>query len=169
MAVQAYLIYEKTLIGWFPLLAGALALLAAVVTLPLRGSWAWLTASKNNAPNTTCHLLLVTTFCCEVVLAGNYHLSGHKVHPEQVTILSKQIKERRATRQTGRFFHFTDGIKLHHYLRLGFKNGKEKTIRVSPTVYKRTRQGGIENLTLQRGAFGLSVITDGFWDDPLRP
>ena len=42
-----------------------------------------------------------------------------------------------------------------------FANGTVKALHVSLSTYNKTRQGATKTLTLQKGFFGLPVITKG--------
>ena len=167
VAVQAYCIYEKTVINGWILLAAALSV--AIVTLPLRNSWKWLVVPDNGILRTACHLFLVTTFCTAFVLDGNYYLpSGPEAtRREQASVVSKHTKERQMTRRAGKYRYVANGVRRSYFLRLAFANGQEKTIPVSQAVYNRTRQGGTKKLMLTKGIFGLTVITGGLSGSPV--
>ena len=176
VAVQAYCIYEKTVVNGWILLAAALSV--AIVTLPLRNSWKWLVFPDNGILRTACHLFLVTTFCTAFVLDGNYYLpSGPEAtRREQASVVSKHTKERQMTRRAGKYRYVANGVRRSYFLRLAFANGQEKTVPVSQAVYNRTRQGGTKKLMLTKGIFGLTVITGGLSgspvagaDDDIRP
>jgi len=46
-------------------------------------------------------------------------------------------------------------------LEVAFTNGTMKTLHVPLSTYNKTRQGATKTLTLQKGFFGLPVITKG--------
>lgn len=165
VAVQAYCIYEKTVVNGWILLAAALSV--AIVTLPLRNSWKWLVVPDNGILRTACHLFLVTIFCTAFALDGNYYLpSGPEAtRREQASVVSKHTIERRMTRRAGKYRYVTNGVRRSYFLRLAFANG-QKTVPVSQAVYNRTRQGGTKKLMLTKGIFGLTVITGGLSGSP---
>ena len=176
VAVQAYCIYEKTVVNGWILLAAALSV--AIVTLPLRNSWKWLVVPDNGILRTACHLFLVTTFCTAFVLDGNYYLpSGPEAtRREQASVVSKHTKERQMTRRAGKYRYVANGVRRSYFLRLAFAKEQKKTVPVSQAVYNRTRQGGTKKLMLTKGIFGLTVITGGLSgspvagaDDDIRP
>ena len=131
VAVQAYCIYEKTVVNGWILLAAALSV--AIVTLPLRNSWKWLVVPDNGILRTACHLFLVTTFCTAFVLDGNYYLpSGPEAtRREQASVVSKHTKERQMTRRAGKYRYVANGVRRSYFLRLAFANGQEKTVPAS--------------------------------------
>lgn len=161
VAVQAYCIYEKTVINGWILLAAALSV--AIVTLPLRNSWKWLVVPDNGILRTACHLFLVTTFCTAFVLDGNYYLpSGPEAtRREQASVVSKHTKERQMTRRAGKYRYVANGVRRSY-----FRVWLSQTDRKKPFPYRRRSTTGPDKeeskkLMLTKGIFGLTVITGG--------
>ena len=57
--------------------------------------------------------------------------------------------------------YVSDGIRKEYYLQVAFENGNVETLHVSPSTYNKTKTGRPKILTLQKGLFGLPVITKG--------
>ena len=55
----------------------------------------------------------------------------------------------------------SDGGRKEYYLQVAFENGTVETLHVSLSTYNKTRTGKTKTLTLQKGFFGLPVITKG--------
>ena len=65
------------------------------------------------------------------------------------------------TRRVGRHRYVSDGVRKEYYLQVAFENGNVETLHVSPSTYNKTKTGRPKILTLQKGLFGLPVITKG--------
>ena len=128
-----YNIYEDTLAAvWIPVGVG---LVVAVVTLPLYKKWIWLTTMEQKAVNILCHVT--------------------------VTVLEKLIKEHEKRRKVGKHRYVSDGVRKEYYLKVAFEDGAIETLHVSTATYNKARKGKPKVLTLQKGGFGLPVITKG--------
>jgi hypothetical protein len=52
-------------------------------------------------------------------------------------------------------------VRKEYYLEVAFANGNVETLHVSLSTYNKARKGKAKTLTLQKGFFGLPVITKG--------
>ncbi len=160
VGVGGYVFYEKTLSTWW--IPVGMALTIAGITFPFYKKWVWLTTCDNKTANLLCHLLCVGTLSYALFLIGNYCLADpSSTQEEEVVVQRKFQKTHRKTRRVGRGRYVADGVRKEYYLQVTFKNGMEKDVHVSLPVYNKTRTGGTRTLTLQRGFFGLPVITKG--------
>ena len=57
--------------------------------------------------------------------------------------------------------YVSDGIHKEYYLQVAFENGAVEELHVSLSTYNKTKAGAPKILTLQKGFFGLLVITKG--------
>ena len=57
--------------------------------------------------------------------------------------------------------YVSDGIRKEYYLQVAFENGAVEELHVSLSTYNKTKAGAPKILTLQKGFFGLPVITKG--------
>ena len=57
--------------------------------------------------------------------------------------------------------YVSDGIGKEYYLQVAFENGAVEELHVSLSTYNKTKAGAPKILTLQKGFFGLPVITKG--------
>ena len=79
-----------------------------------------------------------------------------------VTVLEKLIKEHEKRRKVGKHRYVSDGVRKEYYLKVAFEDGAIETLHVSTATYnKSTKKAKPKVLTLQKGAFGLPVITKG--------
>ncbi len=53
------------------------------------------------------------------------------------------------------------GVRKEYYLKVAFEDGAIETLHVSTATYNKARKDKPKVLTLQKGAFGLPVITKG--------
>ena len=155
-----YNIYEDTLAAvWIPVGVG---LVVAVVTLPLYKKWIWLTTMEQKAANILCHVVCVGVISCSLFLVGNYQMAAPASTKEvTVTVLEKLIKEHEKRRKVGKHRYVSDGVRKEYYLKVAFEDGAIETLHVSTATYNKARKGKPKVLTLQKGAFGLPVITKG--------
>lgn len=65
------------------------------------------------------------------------------------------------TRRVGRHRYVSDGIRKEYYLQVAFENGAVEELHVSLSTYNKAKAGASKILTLQKGFFGLPVITKG--------
>ena len=95
-------------------------------------------------------------------LSGNYWLAGTaSIYEETVMVQKKYIETHKKTRRVGRHRYVSDGVRKEYYLQVAFENGNVETLHVSPSTYNKTKTGRPKILTLQKGLFGLPVITKG--------
>lgn len=155
-----YNIYEDTLAAvWIPVGVG---LVVAVVTLPLYKKWIWLTTMEQKAVNILCHVVCVGVISCSLFLVGNYQMGAPASTKEvTVTVLEKLIKEHEKRRKVGKHRYVSDGVRKEYYLKVAFEDGAIETLHVSTATYNKARKGKPKVLTLQKGGFGLPVITKG--------
>ena len=78
-----------------------------------------------------------------------------------VTVLEKLIKEHEKRRKVGKHRYVSDGVRKEYYLKVAFEDGAIETLHVSTATYNKARKGKPKVLTLQKGGFGLPVITEG--------
>ena len=76
-------------------------------------------------------------------------------------VQKKYIETHKKTRRVGRHRYVSDGVRKEYYLQGAFENGNVETLHVSPSTYNKTKTGRPKILTLQKGLFGLPVITKG--------
>jgi len=57
--------------------------------------------------------------------------------------------------------YVSDGIRKEYYLQVAFENGAVEELHVSLSTYNKAKAGASKILTLQKGFFGLPVITKG--------
>lgn len=155
-----YNIYEDTLAAvWIPVGVG---LVVAVVTLPLYKKWIWLTTMEQKVVNILCHVMCVGVISCSLFLVGNYRMAAPASTKEvTVTVLEKLIKEHEKRRKVGKHRYVSDGVRKEYYLKVAFEDGAIETLHVSTATYSKARKGKPKVLTLQKGGFGLPVITKG--------
>ena len=95
-------------------------------------------------------------------LVGNYQMAAPASTKEvTVTVLEKLIKEHEKRRKVGKHRYVSDGVRKEYYLKVAFEDGAIETLHVSTATYNKARKGKPKVLTLQKGAFGLPVITKG--------
>ena len=129
-------------------------LVVAVVTLPLYKKWIWLTTMEQKAVNILCHVVCVGVISCSLFLVGNYRMAAPASTKEvTVTVLEKLIKEHEKRRKVGKHRYVSDGVRK--------EDGAIETLHVSTATYNKARKGKPKVLTLQKGGFGLPVITKG--------
>ena len=93
---------------------------------------------------------------------GNYCLADPaSTQEEKVIVQKKYQKTYKKTRRVGRRHYVSDGVRKEYYLQVAFENGTVETLHVSLSTYNKTRTGKTKTLTLQKGFFGLPVITKG--------
>lgn len=73
----------------------------------------------------------------------------------------KYVETHKKTRRVGRHRYVSDGIRKEYYLQVAFENGAVEELHVSLSTYNKTKAGAPKILTLQKGFFGLPVITKG--------
>lgn len=153
-------IYEKTLAAlWIPVGVG---IVVAVVTLPLSKKWVWLTTVEGMGMNMLCHVVRVGLIGYSLFLMGNYQMAAPASTQEvTVTVLEKLIKEQEKKRKVGRHRYVSAGVRKEYFLKVAFENGAIETLHVSTATYNKARKGKPKVLTLQKGGFGLPVITKG--------
>lgn len=95
-------------------------------------------------------------------LVGNYRMAAPASTKEvTVTVLEKLIKEHEKRRKVGKHRYVSDGVRKEYYLKVAFEDGAIETLHVSTATYNKARKGKPKVLTLQKGGFGLPVITKG--------
>lgn len=155
-----YVIYEDTLTEWW--IPVGVALMMAAVTFPFYKKWSWLTAGDNKTLNLLSHLVCVGTISCALFLAGNYWLADPASTQEEEVMVQKKYQEtHKKTRRVGKRRYVSDGVRKEYYLEVAFANGNVETLHVSLSTYNKARKGKTKTLTLQKGFFGLPVITKG--------
>ena len=155
-----YVIYENTLSEWW--IPVGVALMIAAATFPFYKKWSWLTTDDSKILNFLCHLICVGTMSYALFLAGNYWLvDPASTQEEEVVVHKKYVEKHKKTRRVGRRRYVADGVRKEYYMEVTFANGTVKALHVSLSTYNKTRQGATKTLTLQKGFFGLPVITKG--------
>ena len=115
---------------------------------------------EQKAVNILCHVVCVGVISCSLFLVGNYQMAAPASTKEvTVTVLEKLIKEHEKRRKVGKHRYVSDGVRKEYYLKVAFEDGAIETLHVSTD--NRARKGKPKVLTLQKGAFGLPVITKG--------
>jgi hypothetical protein len=95
-------------------------------------------------------------------LGGNYWFADPaSTHEETVMVQKKYVETHKKTRRVGRHRYVSDGIRKEYYLQVAFENGAVEELHVSLSTYNKTKAGASKILTLQKGFFGLPVITKG--------
>lgn len=154
-----YMVYEKTLAEWW--IPVGMAAVIAMLTFPAYRRWKWLTTEDGTVVNFLCHLTCVGVIAYALFLSGNYYLSdAASLQEEEVVVQRKYQQTRKQTRRVGRHRYVADGVRKEYYLSVLFGNGMEKDLRVSLSVYNRTRMGGTRRMALQKGFFGLPVVVE---------
>ena len=74
---------------------------------------------------------------------------------------NKYVETHKKTRRVGRHRYVSDGIRKEYYLQVAFENGAVEELHVSLSTYNKAKAGASKILTLQKGFFGLPVITKG--------
>ena len=142
-----YLFNEHTLVNWFT---------------PFYKMWTWLTAGEDKILNLLCHVICVGALSYASLLAGNYYWADPASEKkEEVVVQNKYQKTRQKTRRVGRGRYVADGTRKEYYLDVVFADGMKKNLHVSLSTYNKTSVGKTKVLALQKGFFGLSVITKG--------
>ena len=155
-----YIVYEDTLADWW--IPVGVALMIVALTIPLYKKWAWLTAGEDKILNLLSHVICVGAVSYALFLVGNYCLADPaSTQEEEVIVQKKYQKTHKKTRRVGRRHYVSDGVRKEYYLQVAFENGTVETLRVSLSTYNKTRTGKTKTLTLQKGFFGLPVITKG--------
>lgn len=155
-----YVVYEDTLASWW--IPVGVALVIAILTLPLYKKWTWLTAGSDKTLNLLCHVACVGAVSYALFLVGNYCLADPASTQDEKVIVQKKLqKTYKKTRRVGKRRYVSDGVRKEYYLQVAFENGTVETLHVSLSTYNKTRQGKTKTLTLQKGFFGLPVITKG--------
>ena len=90
-----------------------------------------------------------------------FAFSGRELSEVTVTVLEKLIKEHEKRRKVGKHRYVSDGVRKEYYLKVAFEDGAIETLHVSTATYNKARKDKPKVLTLQKGAFGLPVITKG--------
>ena len=155
-----YLFNEHTLVNWStPVL---ISLMIAVLTIPFYKMWTWLTTGEDKILNLLCHMICVGALSYASLLAGNYYwVDPASEKQEEVVVQNKYQKTRQKTRRVGRGRYVADETRKEYYLEVVFADGMKKNLHVSLSAYNKTSVGKTKVLALQKGFFGLSVITKG--------
>ena len=155
-----YIFTEYTLAdGATPVL---ISLAIVVLTTPFYKMWTWLTAGEDKILNLLCHVICMGALSYASLLAGNYYWADPASEKqEEVVVQNKYPKTRQKTRRVGRGRYVADGKRKEYYLDVVFADGTKKTLHVSLSAYNKTSVGKTKVLTLQKGFFGLPVITKG--------
>mgnify|MGYP000314993846 CR=1 FL=1 len=95
------------------------------------------------------------------LICGIQNADSASTHEEKVMVQKKYIETHKKTRRVGRHRYVSDGVRKEYYLQVAFENGNVETLHVSPSTYNKTKTGRPKILTLQKGLFGLPVITKG--------
>ncbi|MCS3084465.1 hypothetical protein PQ628_06400 [Bacteroides ovatus] len=155
-----YVIYEDTLTAWW--IPVGMALLIALATIPFYKKWIWLTTMDDKVINCLCHLACIGAISYVLFLGGNYWFADPaSTHEETVMVQKKYVETHKKTRRVGRHRYVSDGIRKEYYLQVAFENGAVEELHVSLSTYNKTKAGAPKILTLQKGFFGLPVITKG--------
>lgn len=149
-------IYGRTLTDWWvPVLV---ALVIALITLSFCKKWAWFTETSNHILNALFHLVALGAVGYFLFLAGNYYLSDSaSMRKEKVIVQEKYIE----THERRRKWSTAKEKVRNYYIQVVFEDGKVETFSVSSATYHKAREGKSKTLTLQKGFFGLPVITQG--------
>lgn len=155
-----YHTYESTLAAaWIPV---GMGVVAAVATLPFYRKWSRLTAMDDKTVNLLCHVACMGVIGFSLFLIGNYRLadasSGEEV---TVTVRKKFMEEHQKRRRVGKHRYVADGVRREYYLEVVFDNGNVEKLHVSQRTYHQASEGKPKVLVLQKGRFGLPVITKG--------
>ena len=164
----AYVVYEDTLAAWW--IPVGVALIIVIATIPFYKGWIWLTTMDkrgtmrfyfNHAKNAQWEIPAYD-ISCVLFFGGNYWFADSaSTHEEEVMVQKKYIETHKKTRRVGRHRYVSDGVRKEYYLQVAFENGNVETLHVSPSTYNKTKTGRPKILTLQKGLFGLPVITKG--------
>lgn len=155
-----YVVFEDTLAPWW--IPAGVSFVAAALTLPLYKKWNWLTVTDGKVVNLLCHFVCVGSMAYGLFLAGNFKMADVDSTKEvTVTVLRKYVEQHEKKRKVGKYRYVSDGIRKEYYLEVAFENGSVETLHVSLSTYNKARKGKPKNLVLQKGFFGLPVITKG--------
>ena len=153
-------VYEDTLVDWW--IPVGVVLIVVIATIPFYKGWIWLTTMDDKVINCCCHLVCVGAISCVLFLGGNYWFADSaSAHEDDLMVQNKYIETHKKSRRVGRHRYVPDGVRKEYYLQVTFENGNVETLHVSPSTYNKTKTGRSKILTLQKGLFGLPVITKG--------
>lgn len=152
--------FRKTLVAWW--LPVEMGLVMALATLPLSRKWRWLTNSEDKMYNAFCHLVCIGSIGSALFLTGNYGLAdSSSMHQEEVIVQKKYQKTIQRARVGGKRNYSPKGTRKEYFLEVAFKNGTVKKLVASPATFNKAKEGKPKVLTLQKGLFGIPVITKG--------
>lgn len=154
----AAVLWEKTLIEWWVIPSGALAV--GFGTAFFAGNkWSWLTTVASRPINRTVHTLAVTVILTCCVIGANYFWTSKDSAVEVETVVEAKVrKEHQRTRRVGRNRYINAGVWYSYHLQVRMPDGRLKTIEVGRGEYSRAREGSVKKLTLQEGLLGIPVI-----------
>lgn len=152
--------FRKTLVAWW--LPVEMGLVMALATLPLSRKWRWLTNSEDKMYNAFCHLVCIGSIGSALFLTGNYGLADpSSTHQEEVVVQKKYQKTIQKSRVGGKRNYRQQGTRVEYFMEVTFKNGAVKKLIATPATYQKAKEGKLKVLTLQKGLFGIPVITKG--------
>ncbi len=112
--------------------------------------------------NMFCHFACVSSIVYGLFLIGNFYMADTNSTKEiTVTVLRKYTEQHEKRRRIGKHRYVSDSIHKEYYLEVTFENGARETCRVSLATYNKARKDKPKNLVLQKGFFGLPIITKG--------
>lgn len=154
----AAVLWEKTLIEWWVVPSGALAV--GFGTAFFAGQkWSVLTTTSNRPLNRTVHALATTVVLTCCVIGANYLWTKEDSAVGVETVVESKVrKEHQRTRRVGRHRYVNAGVWYSYHLDVRMPDGRLKTIEVSRGEYSRSREGNVKKLTLQQGLLGIPVI-----------
>lgn len=105
-----YVVYEDTLASWW--IPVGVALVIAILTLPLYKKWTWLTAGSDKTLNLLCHVVCVGAVSYALFLVGNYCLADPASTQDEKVIVQKKLqKTYKKTRRVGKRRYVSDGVR----------------------------------------------------------
>jgi len=144
-----------TLVSWWlPLL---FAVSIGLVTLPFQKKWYFITGSCDKTVNFLCHMFHLVALGYFLFLGTNSYFADSDYN-EKVLVRSKYIETHKKMRKMGKHRYVSDGVRKNYYLHIVLKDGKEKAIPVSLSVYNKTKENEWKEISLKKGVLGFVMV-----------
>lgn len=153
-------IYANSITQWWvPVIPAAMVALGTAPMIYFR--WERFTDTGSKIANFLCHIFVFGSITYFLFLGVNYWCADPETKVvEQTEVIDKYQKQHTRYRRVSRNRRVPDGHYYTYHLLLRFNDGREKEIEVKFDTYRKTRNGGHRNVSLEKGFFGITVIKD---------
>lgn len=141
---------------WIPLSVSVF--IAAVLALPMRRFWQWLTESDKTALNLLVHMVVMTPIIYFAILTVNYVFRFNTSTTVNAKVERVYSETRYHTRRVSRRV-YTRGTPYKAYgIEITFHNGKKRHFDVKKNVYDRLVKGDTITVDIYKGRLGMQVF-----------